>query len=145
MRIAAKRLRYTMEICNPAFDRGLNDSIKAVKRLQSLLGDIHDCDVWAEQVTDFVANERRKTLDYFGHDRPFRVLQPGLIYLQENRQAQRESLFAQLTDLWQAFREEGVWEQLRVAIGAVVAVNEAPPTIITTESLDVPDASRVDC
>jgi len=46
MRIAAKRLRYTLEISNLPFERRLSANIEIMKRLQSLLGKVHDCDVW---------------------------------------------------------------------------------------------------
>ena len=46
MRIAAKRLRYTVEIAKPVYVPALDDVITAVKKVQTLLGDVHDCDVW---------------------------------------------------------------------------------------------------
>jgi len=39
MRIAAKRLRYVLELTGP------DAPIKQLKRLQDVLGEIHDCDV----------------------------------------------------------------------------------------------------
>jgi CHAD domain-containing protein len=41
LRIAAKRLRYLLELTG----LGGTDSVKRLKRLQSVLGEIHDCDV----------------------------------------------------------------------------------------------------
>ena len=46
MRIAAKHLRYTLEVFQPLYDRGLRKPIKIVKEIQELLGEVHDCDVW---------------------------------------------------------------------------------------------------
>jgi CHAD domain-containing protein len=39
LRIAAKRLRYLLELTGPA------EPVKPLKRLQDVLGEIHDCDV----------------------------------------------------------------------------------------------------
>jgi len=39
LRIAAKRLRYLLELTGP------DATVKQLKRLQDLLGEIHDCDV----------------------------------------------------------------------------------------------------
>jgi CHAD domain-containing protein len=39
LRIAAKRLRYLLELTGPP------DPVKQLKRLQDVLGEIHDCDV----------------------------------------------------------------------------------------------------
>ena len=44
LRIAAKRLRYLLELTGPPAP------VKQLKRLQDVLGDIHDCDVQLPQV-----------------------------------------------------------------------------------------------
>src|SRR5208337_3496435 len=49
LRIAFKRLRYTMEIFSPLYKRGLIDQISLMKRFQDLLGEMHDCDVWIQE------------------------------------------------------------------------------------------------
>ena len=45
MRIAAKRLRYVLEITSPALGPAARAGAKTVRGLQDLLGEIHDCDV----------------------------------------------------------------------------------------------------
>ena len=57
--LAAKRLRYTLEICQPVYQGRLDPFVKAVKQLQSLLGDIHDCDVWVADLDTFLEEERQ--------------------------------------------------------------------------------------
>jgi len=42
LRIAAKRLRYVLELTGAG---GTESQVKRLKRLQDLLGEIHDCDV----------------------------------------------------------------------------------------------------
>lgn len=44
MRIAAKRLRYVLELMEPCFGEVGREAAKEVRRLQDLIGDIHDCD-----------------------------------------------------------------------------------------------------
>jgi len=44
MRIAAKRLRYILELTEPALGPVARTGAKEAKNLQGLLGDIHDCD-----------------------------------------------------------------------------------------------------
>jgi CHAD domain-containing protein len=44
MRIAAKRLRYVLEMSEPVFGRPAADGAKRAKKLQDVLGEIHDCD-----------------------------------------------------------------------------------------------------
>lgn len=45
MRIAAKRLRYALEILGPCIGESAEPARLAAKELQSALGDLHDCDV----------------------------------------------------------------------------------------------------
>lgn len=52
-RIAAKRLRYTMEAFLPCFGDPLNDQIAKVKLLQERLGQVHDCDVWLDKLEQY--------------------------------------------------------------------------------------------
>lgn len=44
MRIAAKRLRYVLEIVAPCLGAEADAARAAAKRLQGVLGEIHDCD-----------------------------------------------------------------------------------------------------
>jgi hypothetical protein len=44
MRIAAKRLRYVLELMEPCFGEVAREAVKEARRLQDLIGDIHDCD-----------------------------------------------------------------------------------------------------
>ena len=83
MRIAAKRLRYTLELARPVYsndltdgdsaDRELSDVCEAVKRLQTLLGEIHDCDVWIETFAEFAHKECGEIELYFGTSRALRA------------------------------------------------------------------------
>lgn len=45
MRIAAKRLRYALEILGPCIGAAAEPARIAARDLQSVLGDLHDCDV----------------------------------------------------------------------------------------------------
>ena len=52
LRIAAKRLRYVLELAEPALGRPAARGAKRAKRLQELLGELHDCDELAPLVAD---------------------------------------------------------------------------------------------
>ncbi len=60
LRIAAKKLRYTLEAYAPLYRRSLARPIARIKRLQDLLGDIHDCDVWIEQMSLAIVRQRSR-------------------------------------------------------------------------------------
>lgn len=50
MRIAVKQLRYRMEIFGILYGRKLTGPVRKMRRLQTLLGELHDCDVWIEML-----------------------------------------------------------------------------------------------
>jgi hypothetical protein len=45
MRIAAKRLRYVLEVAEPCFGPPARAGAKRARALQDVLGELHDCDV----------------------------------------------------------------------------------------------------
>jgi hypothetical protein len=50
MRIAAKRLRYAMELFAPCWGGKLTTLAQEVSELQGSLGELHDCDVWIDDL-----------------------------------------------------------------------------------------------
>ncbi len=62
MRIAAKKLRYTMEIFKDLYKTGLQEEIAELKSLQDILGEMHDCDLWIESLPQLMTQARQKTL-----------------------------------------------------------------------------------
>jgi hypothetical protein len=52
MRIAAKRLRYTLELFRFAFPRELEGHINEIKQIQEHIGDMHDADVMIARVVE---------------------------------------------------------------------------------------------
>jgi CHAD domain-containing protein len=123
LRIDAKKLRYTLEICDPAYKKQLASAIKAVKKLQSLLGDIHDCDVWVEDVESFMAAERLRTIEYFGHHGPFNRLKSGLQMLVDERRAHRHETFVELVTYWSKLDAERFWGDLETMLQSYVEVS----------------------
>jgi CHAD domain-containing protein len=43
LRLATKRLRYTLELFRPCYGKGLEERLEALRRLQQQLGDTNDC------------------------------------------------------------------------------------------------------
>ncbi|PYS91420.1 MAG: hypothetical protein DMF64_12090 [Acidobacteria bacterium] len=50
LRIAAKRLRYALELFAPCWGEQLQDAAAEVATLQKALGDLHDSDVWLDEL-----------------------------------------------------------------------------------------------
>jgi putative phosphoesterase len=51
LRIAAKRLRYTMEVFSTIYRSGLSNQIALMKQFQDILGEMHDYYVWCQDLT----------------------------------------------------------------------------------------------
>lgn len=113
MRIAGKHLRYTLEFFAPLFEDELKPFIKSLRQCQDLLGAIHDADVWIAYLPQFIEEERQRTIEYFGHARPFKRLLPGLLYYQKLREEERQNLYQQFVNSWQEWQAENLWENLR--------------------------------
>ena len=87
MRIAAKRLRYALEIFAPCFGEEAEAARRAAKGLQSALGDLHDCDIMLPKVE-------------------------GIASLAAVLRERRERLFHEFVALWQAEASRGTWAAL---------------------------------
>ncbi len=102
MRIAAKKLRYTLEIFGSAYGGLLDDTTAAVKQLQTYLGDIHDCDVWEETLETLASRIGASG----GTDMPDCVnpqsLMPGIRWMQAYYARRREELYQDLCRFWQS-------------------------------------------
>lgn len=116
MRIAAKRLRYTMEVFEPLYNGEMKKHIQVVKTVQEMLGDIHDADVWAEQLPVFIAEERARTREYCGSEAPARRLLPGLEALRADRQAFRQQRYKEFLSYWKDLGRDDVWGDLRTLV-----------------------------
>ncbi|HWQ05438.1 MAG TPA: CHAD domain-containing protein [Longilinea sp.] len=119
MRIAAKHLRYTLEIFSPVYESELKVHLKAMRQIQEMLGEIHDCDVWMLFLPKFTDRERLRTLQFFGYERPFRRLLPGLEAYFSDRSAARERSYKEFLEKWQTWRQEGLWDQLINEVSAL--------------------------
>jgi CHAD domain-containing protein len=116
MRISAKKLRYTMEVYAPLYRRQLKKPIARVKKLQDLLGDIHDCDVWIDHITLLIMKERNRShaLHDFRHGRPYAIA--PLRRLLINREKRRQRLYRQFVRFWESLQRSGIWNELRATV-----------------------------
>lgn len=112
MRIAAKRLRYTLEIVRPIYSGRLDATLEAIKQVQTLLGEVHDCDVWQEQLDRFAKDERRRIKSYYGHAAPFTRLNAGIEYLRQDRIRHRQQCFQNLVRLWGELDVQEAWDKM---------------------------------
>lgn len=105
MRIAIKRLRYTLETFRPLFDDQLKEEISVLKGVQDLLGEMHDCDVWISSMDSL-----RNDVCSSGADAG--ALAPGLDAVRDDRTRERDDLYGRFVERWSKLREKRALERL---------------------------------
>ncbi len=100
LRIAAKKLRYTMEIYAPLYRLGLQKPIRQVKRLQEILGDMHDCDVWIDHLTLEITRQRTRRDSASGLSVSGAAAIPALKRFLFDREHKRHVLYRSFVRLW---------------------------------------------
>lgn len=91
MRIAAKRLRYLLETFQSCLGEEAAEARRAAKQLQSVLGDLHDCDL-------------------------MRVRVEGIDSIAAVLGERRERLFHEFVALWQAEASKGTWAAFEASL-----------------------------
>jgi len=120
MRIEAKRLRYTMETFSAIYPEEFKSFIRNVKDIQEFTGNIHDCDVWCDFLPRFIQKESQRTLDFYGSERPFQFIAPGIKHFFENRQLIRQQLYDAFIIQWEEHQTSSLWDQLLALISAPI-------------------------
>ena len=131
MRIAAKKLRYTLECLSAIYPDELADYLSVMRMIQDHLGLIHDCDIWIMASSRLIDRERRRTEKYFGSDRAMKRLMPGFMAFFENRRQQRIETYRIFTEYWQELEQIEIWEKLRFQVAPVNQDKSCqPPNLI---------------
>jgi hypothetical protein len=131
MRIAAKRLRYVLELFAPAFGPYAADAARQVRRLQDIIGEIHDCDVTRPRIAalrqELLASDARAVRGLAGKgakdldmrlvaQAPHRATYRGLQTLDVALAARRELLFERFLQRWDRLEEQRFRDRLTEAI-----------------------------
>ena len=130
MRIAAKRLRYILEITAPIFGDYASTAVRLTKDVQDLLGEIHDCDVQIPEVQAFldelVAEDAQQLVAAAGAAQDLdpsavrkashRNDHAGLVALLVHLRARRELLYQRFLELWQEYERKGYRARLEYAV-----------------------------
>jgi CHAD domain len=130
MRIAAKRLRYVLEVTGFCFGRSADTARRRARDLQDILGEIHDCDVMLPRVRAHLEQLQRDDAEAVRakaggapdldprlaararHRTAYRGLDVLAVYLE----ARRGLLSDRLEAFWRRQEENGTWNRLDRAV-----------------------------
>lgn len=107
LRIAAKRLRYALELFQQCWGRSISGYAKRIARIQGALGDLHDCDVWIEGLGKHIINARKHK-----HQDQVAALMWLLNHLVKLRTKHLRQAFAR----WREWETHEASEKLRAAL-----------------------------
>ena len=130
MRIAAKRLRYVLEVTGFCFGRPADTARRRARDLQDILGEIHDCDVMLPRVRDHLKQLQRSDAQVVRRKAdgapdldprlaaraPHRTAYRGLDVLAVFLEARRELLTDRFAAFWARQEETGTWRRLERAV-----------------------------
>lgn len=118
MRIAAKRLRYTMEIFAPLYGDGLKEPIASATALQDVLGEMHDLDVWMATVPGKAGELAGQARAGGGAPRGrARAVEEDLSRFLDEARARRAQRYRDFVLLWGSTRGSAVFDRLRDRTG----------------------------
>ncbi|MFH1046574.1 MAG: CHAD domain-containing protein [Candidatus Omnitrophota bacterium] len=100
LRIAAKKLRYTLEIFWPWYGVRFDEYIRASRDIQDLLGDLHEFDVIIEVLSVFSKKGNKGFND-------------TIAYLTRECLRLRQGVYIKFIQLWRDLEERRLWVRLR--------------------------------
>lgn len=116
MRIAAKRLRYSTEIFSKLYLEGMENEIESLKKLQDVIGEMHDCDVWLTYLSSFESDEKNELMN-------------GLEIFESYITKQRKYLYGKYSNLWDSMVSMELFKSIRKKTGSAV-VSPKPKSML---------------
>ncbi|MBF0521770.1 MAG: CHAD domain-containing protein [Candidatus Omnitrophica bacterium] len=104
-RIAAKKLRYVLEIFKSSYGKKINPAITAARRIQDVLGDLHELDVWLEYFPKLKKKGGQS-----------KNLKRAVFYLEKTCTALRAKTYKDFIKEWECLKEKNTWEHLKKII-----------------------------
>ncbi len=154
MRIAAKRLRYTMELFQeiyaptPDFAARFTAGLNTVKALQDHLGFLHDADVLVPQLTAHLAHLLKDSFGTDHRDEPVVGVHYvdfdagiGLLTLCRETRFERDARYAKFLTDWTQWQEQELFPHLIALLeeAAQAALDPKPPVTLPLPVAPLPD------
>ena len=136
MRIAAKRLRYTLELFAPVLGPPSAPVLALVTAMQEQIGAIHDCDMMMpllQETLDKEMKRERKRLLRRGSEPPPHLAAEGLLALMHRKTEERDQCYRKFIAWWDALPPDTFAAQVTALVPSILLEN--------TRSQGLPDAT----
>jgi hypothetical protein len=160
MRIAAKRLRYALELSAELFGPYAAAGAARAKELQSVLGEIHDCDVTLPLVAELADEARGQDVAAVvaaaaaagaadldpaavAGTAPNAAAHRGLASMTVYLQGRRELLFSRFLELWLELEREGFRARLLFAVGERPIPAPTPEPVLSHDDNMAPEPAAL--
>jgi CHAD domain-containing protein len=112
LRILAKRLRYSMELFALCWGKEMEAMAKEIAQMQTSLGELHDCDVWIQNLgARLKRSARKKTVE------PAELkLRDAASWLLKHFAGARTEHYRDAVSRWEQWEAEGFLEQIRAKV-----------------------------
>jgi CHAD domain-containing protein len=112
LRILAKRLRYSIELFALCGGKEMEAMAKEVAQIQTSLGELHDCDVWIQDLGTRLKRSARKTTN-----EPSELqIRAGATWLLKYFAAARTEYYRNAVSRWEQWQAEGFLEQIAAQV-----------------------------
>jgi|ERR1044071_388719 CHAD domain-containing protein len=150
MRIAAKRLRYAMELFASCWNEPLASSAKEIAKMQTLLGELHDCDEWIAEIGKVLQETEREAMGGAVNDEKIgRVASTGdtgsaeaqarnrsaAIWLLDYFIKERTQHFRDALARWQEWEETDFQARLTALLQDEMSANDFTPALTPAEAV----------
>jgi CHAD domain-containing protein len=125
MRIYAKKLRYTMEAFAPLYRNKLAKEIETITAFQDVLGEMHDCDVWIEDIPKFIDKAKTKIKSKGNKKEDTIKFEKALFNFVAYIKEQRRDHYNRFVRLWNKNKNNDFFVQLRKTTKAGLTMTEA--------------------
>jgi CHAD domain-containing protein len=125
LRIAVKRLRYALEVFQRCWGRAMSTHAKRAARMQTALGDLHDCDVWIASAGKLIVRARKQNEEH-------RV--KSLIALLNHLNKQRTKHLRRALARWSEWEAHNTSGRIRAALAPKEEVETPPLPVIESEA-----------
>ena len=112
LRIAAKRLRYALELFAACFGEGLKGLAHELAGLQKALGELHDCDEWIKECGQSLSESAARVVVGKSDEAAARERREAALLLLEHFLSKRGEHYTEALAIWRGWEQDDFGSRL---------------------------------